>query len=266
MPSRRLAVPAACALALAFAAAAPPAGARTVTVKAPDADRCDWLDGSACLQPFPNDFFTVRDRRTATGVRLRLRRESMPRNTQGVPIDPTDMNRGDGFSPGSTLIVKVPGLESAAAVRRSRLVPQTDLARHADRRQGVVVIDARTLRRHPVWAETDSEVTSDADRNLLIRPARQYLQGHRYIVALRGLRGADGRRLRAPLGFRVYRDGLRTRRRAVERRRPHMRALLRTLARAGIPSRDLYLAWDFTIASQRSITGRALAIRRPPSA
>ena len=45
----------------------------------------------------------------------------MPRNKDGVPIDPTDMNRADGFSPGSMIIVKVPGLDNAEALQRSHL-------------------------------------------------------------------------------------------------------------------------------------------------
>jgi hypothetical protein len=38
----------------------------------------------------------------------------MPKNAAGVPIDPTEWNRNDGFSPGSAVQTLVPGLDRAA--------------------------------------------------------------------------------------------------------------------------------------------------------
>src|SRR6187200_1550822 len=64
------------------------------------------------LLPWPNDANTTRDKTTDTGRRLDLPRDAMPRNKDGVPIDPTDMNRADGFSPGSMIVIKVPGLDN----------------------------------------------------------------------------------------------------------------------------------------------------------
>ena len=46
-----------------------------------------------------------------------------------------------------------------------------------------------------------------------------------------------------------------------EARRPHMEDLFTTLAAAGIARDDLYLAWDFTVASERNLTERLLFIR-----
>ena len=81
----------------------------------------------ACC-PWPNDTLTKRDKTTDTGRRLNLPTAGMPRNKDGVPIDPTDMNRADGFSPGSMIIVKVPGLDNAAALQRSHLPSLRNLA------------------------------------------------------------------------------------------------------------------------------------------
>src|SRR4051794_840032 len=58
---------------------------------------CDPLDSSACLYPWPNDYFTKADSSTATGKRLDLSLTQMPTNLAGVPIDPTAQNRNDGF-------------------------------------------------------------------------------------------------------------------------------------------------------------------------
>src|SRR5262249_26984047 len=46
-----------------------------------------------------------------------------------------------------------------------------------------------------------------------------------------------------------------------EARRAHMEEIFTTLAAAGVPRANLYLAWDFTVASQRSLTERLLFMR-----
>src|SRR3546814_8185560 len=48
---------------------------------------------------------------------------------------------------------------------------------------------------------------------------------------------------------------------ALNARRPHMEALFAKLGKAGIARDSLYLAWDFTVASERNISERALHIR-----
>jgi len=222
---------------------------------------CDFIGAAVCQFPWPNDYFTKRDKRTDTGLRLALTKSAMPRNKNGKPIDPTDMNRADGFSPGSAMLVKVPGLDTAAAVRRSKLPPLTDLSRGLARRSPVVVINARTGKRHPIWAEIDSNPKRRADRVLIIRPARNLEEGERYIVALRNLKNARGKEIEAGRGFRVYRDRIKTAARPIEQRRRHFEQIFRALGRAGVERGQLYLAWDFTVASERSLAGRMLHIR-----
>jgi hypothetical protein len=223
--------------------------------------RCDFTDPAVCLYPWPNDYFTKADGGTPTGRRLNLRRASMPRNEEGKPIDPRDMNRADGFSPGSMLITKVPGLDTPAATRRSGVPPIGNVGRSLLKRSPVVVINARTGKRHPVWAEVDVNPPRKRDRVLIIRPARNFAEGERYIVALRYLKSRRGRTIRASRGFRIYRDSIPARNRLVQRRRNHFERIFRTLRKAGVPRRGLYLAWDFTVASRGSLTGRALHIR-----
>ena len=50
----------------------------------------------------------------------------MPRNVEGKPIDPTPFNRNDGFSPGSLIITRVPGLDTPAAFARNGFPTNTD--------------------------------------------------------------------------------------------------------------------------------------------
>ncbi|MGI8511264.1 MAG: hypothetical protein ACR2NH_01370 [Solirubrobacteraceae bacterium] len=233
-----------------------------VAVDTANADRCDYLDPSVCLYPFPNDRFTVPDPSMDTGRRLNLNILSMPRNVANEPINPADQNRNDGFSPGNLIVTKVPGLDTPSAFRATGAVPITDMERYADPAQPVVVIDAATGERHPIWSELDSNPSvKPRDVTLIIRPAVNFKEGHRYIVALRNLRDAGGRLLPARTEFRAYRDRLATTDATFEARRPAMEALFATLGSAGIARSDLYLAWDFTVASERNLSERMLSIR-----
>jgi hypothetical protein len=232
----------------------------------PAGPRCDPLDPTVCLQPWPNDYFTKADPTTATGRRLDLSPDQMPANTNGVHIDPTDFNRADGFSPGNLITLKIPGVDTQAAFDNTGFVPITDPHRYTDPDQPAVVIDADTGVRQPIFAELDpnpglNQPGDTQDVNLIIRPLRNFTEGHRYIVALRNLRDDADNPVAAPESFRVYRDNVPTEDPAVEARRPHMESVLSTLQTAGIPRANLYMAWDFTVASEHSLAGRALAIR-----
>ena len=242
-------------------AAAAPAGAHWGRVEAPPiTPGCDPIGTAHCLLPWPNDYFTRRAW-TATGRQLALTVGAMPRNRDGVPIEPSDYNRSDGFSPGQGIVVKVPGLDTPAAFANTGAVPVTDLARAYDRRQPVVVINARTGRRHLIWAELDSNAPTPADTALLIHPGVNWREGERYIVALRNLKGADGKLLDPGRAFRLYRDRVLTNSKQFEQRRWHMESIFHTLRKAGIDRHELYLAWDFTVSSSKSISQRLLSIR-----
>ena len=218
------------------------------------------------MQPFPNDYFTVADPSTDTGRRLDFQSDAMPQNKAGVPIDPTDFNRADGFSPGSAITVKIPEVETQAAFDNTGFVPLTDPGAYANPNQPAVVIDADTGERQPIFAELDANPNhyqpgDTADVNLIIRPTTNFEEGHRYIVALRNIRDASDNPVDAPMAFRVYRDNIATTDPAVEARRSHIDDVLSTLQSDGIQRQGLYLAWDFTVASEHSLAGRALAIR-----
>jgi hypothetical protein len=231
-----------------------------------NASRCDFLDPTVCMQPFPNDYFTVPDGSTDTGRRLNFQSASLPANTSGVHIDPTDFNHADGFSPGSEIILRIPQVDTQAAFDNSGIVPITDEHRYADPSQPVVVINADTGQRQPIFAELDAlpnkySPGDTQDVGLIIRPLKNFDEGGHYIVALRNLKSATGATVDPPLPFRVYRDRLITSDPAIEGRRPHMENLMSTLQNDGIQRSNLYMTWDFTVASENSIAGRALALR-----
>lgn len=222
-------------------------------------DRCGEVDPTACLLPFPNDIFTAADRRTDTGRRVNLSILSTPRNVAGLPIDPTEWNRNDGFSPGSMALTHVPELD-LHATWQSPVDHVADLGRYQRAAAPMVLLDATTGQRHPFWSELDTNASTDAEQLLILRPAVNLEEGHRYIVALRNLRRADGSVIPAGPTFSAHRDGT-VAPGVVEARRPHHERLFRDLAIAGIGRGDLYLAWDFTVASERNLTERALHLR-----
>lgn len=239
-----------CGLAVAPAAAAAPAPSGG---SAPHV--CDPIDPAGCLLPFPNDWFTVPDSGTATGRRVAMSRLAMPRSAGLVPIDPAQWNRNDGFSPGSMLLARVPGLDLA----RTGAAPITDIARSLDRDAPIVLLDARTGERVPYWAELDANAP-ESRQALIVRPARNLREGHRHLVLLRDLKRADGSAI-APGGrFADLLDGEPWW--SPDRERSDaLRRTVRHLRDHGVSTRGANLAWDFTVASTRGLTERALHMR-----
>jgi hypothetical protein len=226
---------------------------------------CDSLDPAQCMLPYPDDWFTRPDTTSATGRRLDLNVLAMPRNVEGKPIEPQEWNRSDGFSAGAQILTVVPGLTKNSDLTSAHVPTVTDLSENSDPAAGVVLLDTATGERWPVWAEVDQytqmagpEPSLDVQQDLMIHPARNLTDGHRYIVALRGLVTDSGAPATPSAAFVAYRDGTSP---ASDPRTAHMNNLFRTLAQAGISRQSLYMAWDFTTASTQNVTGRLIAIR-----
>ena len=216
-----------------------------------------------CMLPFPDDFHTVADETSTTGRRVSFHDSAMPTNSGGTPIDAAPYNLNDGFSPGQTTVVRVPGLDTPEAFTATDPIRLDGLSRNDLERPGepVVVIDATTGERWPIWVELDSNAETPEETALLIHPARNYEAGHRYVVALRNLKDGDGGPLSAPEGFRYLRDRLPSDSSAINSQRKRFARVFRVLREADVDRRDLYLAWDFTVASDENIAERLLHIR-----
>lgn len=238
-------------------AQAAPVALSTLGVDPTTEPRCDPIGGARCLLPLPNDHFTVADASTPTGRRLHIDSASMPANTKGAHVDVTDENRADGWSPGSPLLAEIPGLDASA----SKLPALTDPSRSLDASSPIVIVDATTGTRQPFWAELDANADKRTTPLLMIHPARDFADGHRIVVGFRGLVDSSGKAIAPAPAFAAYRDGRRTTDATFEARRPAMERIFTDLANAGVTRADLQLAWDFTIASTQSLTGRMIAIR-----
>lgn len=237
---------------------------------------CDHTVLGHCLYPFPNNLFTREDGSTPTGLRIDFDIRAMPvaqpvdmpaspdntrfvpiRTTEATPIEPTQWNRNDGFSPGSMLLAHLPGID----LDRTGAVRITDIEPSLDPDAPVLVINASTLERQLIWVELDANNTDPAEQALIIRPARNFEEGNRYIAVIRNARDAEGELLPVNELFRAYRDGIDTGEPVFEARREAMEDIFAILEQAGVERGELTLAWDFTIASQQSLTERLLAIR-----
>ncbi|MGN6474958.1 MAG: hypothetical protein ACTHK4_15085, partial [Mycobacteriales bacterium] len=236
---------------------------------------CDPIDPAQCMLPYPNDWFTSADPTSATGRRLDLNELAMPRNISGAPIDPTPWNASDGFSAGSEILTVVPGMTHNADLAASRLPTDINLAVNSKPNLGVVLIDATTGKQWPVWVEIDqytkeagvlpAGTTTPVQQDLMIHPAMNLLDGHRYIVGLRHLVTNFGTDAEQSPAFTSYVSDYLHHTTGGDARATHMDGVFADLKEAGwtISSspKDLFLAWDFTTASSQSVTGRMLAIR-----
>lgn len=234
-----------------------PAPVPPISIETPNAERCEILDGDNCMFPWPSAVFTVADDSTPTGRRVNLTQASLPANKQGVNVDPSEWNRNDGFSPSQLIMLQVPGID----LQQTGAAAITDIERSLDPDAPVLVLNAATGEQHLVFAELDANTQEAAEQALLIRPMQQFDRGGRYIVALRSLRDADGQVLAAPDVFSAFRDDTLTDNDAIEARRESMEEIFSILEDAGIARDELYLAWDFNVASVQSITERLLHIR-----
>jgi hypothetical protein len=238
-PSRALV-----ALALTTAVALP--SAASAHTASPSGPGCDRLDDAACLLPFPNDAFR-------SGGQVVLRTSQMPRNAKGKAIDAAGWKGLDGFSPGSVVLTKVPGLQVDAALKRTGAVSLSDLSTYTAKSAPVIVLDATTGKRWPIWAELDNNAKV-GQRVLEIHPAKNLLEGHRYVVVLRSLKRADGGAIKAGKRFAKLRAS----------KKPGARyaRIFKDIKKAGVKDDgSLFLTWDFTVAGEKSLAGRALYMR-----
>lgn len=253
------------------------AGAQPVGAHLP----CDSLDAALCLLPFPNDRFTTPDASTDTGLRVNILPAEMPRSVAGKPIDPTEWNRQDGFSPGSMVLTFVPGLDLHQTFGTTSIATggpndpadtSADIGRALTMADSpILLIDAQSGARVPYWAELDNNSLTPADqRILIIRPAVNFQEGHTILVGLRTMRNATGAIISATPGFAAYRDNMPAPVGDVSFEESRRTEIGRIIAGIETAERDrglafdrseLFLAWKFTIASERNLSERVLHIR-----
>lgn len=221
---------------------------------------CTPYGADPCLMPFPNDLFTKNDATTFTGKRVHLPQAAMPVGAVGaIDVAPYDMN--DGFDPGSIIMTFVDGVNTQAALDETNPVTQDDISRYTASNAPIVVINAKTGERQPIWVELDSTAPDDASRTLLIHPAALLPEGQRYIVALRNMKDADASKLKAPKWFSLLRDKKKLPK-SEKNQKKRYESIFKSLKKAHVKrDNNLYEAWDFTVESRQSLTDPMLRMR-----
>ncbi|MBK8294571.1 MAG: hypothetical protein IPK93_07275 [Solirubrobacterales bacterium] len=139
---------------------------------------CDPLDPTVCMQPWPSDFYT-KAADTKTGRQLDIPVDAMPKNASGKSITLPDTNRADGFSPGNLVVAKVPEVETPAAFNNSGIVSLDDVASYEDANAPVMVLDADSGVRQPIYAELDANPTTKSTVELTVgQPPVEITGGH----------------------------------------------------------------------------------------
>ncbi len=212
-----------------------------------------------CLLPYPSDQFLVEDDGQPSGRRLALPPAALFADRDGRPVDLVSLHPADGFSPGTQILALFP-----QGVDDSNLVGATD-----DPNDSVgpdsptILLDVESGEPVMHLAELDPRAELDARRGLLLRPLVRLRDHHRYVVAIRRLRGTDGSLLPAPEAFRRIRDGGDTSHPALAPLANRYETdVMAPLQAAGVARSELQLAWDFTTRTIDSATGDMLAVRQ----
>jgi hypothetical protein len=217
---------------------------------------CDPLVPTHCGFPFPSDVYLVEDSAMKTGRHVEFGATTLPANAGGVQAAPDEFRNNDGFSPGAGLMTHMPG-----ATVTGLPTPLTIPASLEDD-SPTVLIDADTGKRIPHFSELDMTAgISDDQRAFIVRPVVRLENSTRYIVAIRNVLDAAGKKLPPSSAFKALRDGTPHDDPSIEKRRALYGDIFARLQKAGVRIDDLQIAWDVTIASRENITDWMLHIR-----
>ena len=237
-----------------------PAGARAVV----EYDR----ERAGLSSPFPDDYFTVRDRTRATGLRI-----SLPENEPNSPVDrfaaqlAADLEPLDGWSPVGHLVIAL-----SDAVDPAALPQRAAESIHPASALQLLDVDPRSPsfgQRFPFAAEVreDRNAQGDVEHSLLVFPLLPAAPGVRYaLIVTRALRAAPSRPFEpSPFMARVLRPFDPDDSRAVRRARNRVRSTLwvaERLLSPPIPRDDIALVFRFTAGTLPGLSDDLLHVRR----
>jgi hypothetical protein len=224
----------------------------TVALESPAS--CELLNDVECLLPYPSARFEVPDPTTPTGVRLAIPALGFPA-VIGAATSPAPYNQLDGWSPTAQITMHFPGGVdlglSDAPVQQPPgppVVPPYEGIRMPDGRSlesdsPTVLLDADTGERVFHWVELDARASANPARQALFLRAGKVLRaGGHYVVAVRGLRHADGSLVEPEPAFAALRDARPTTIEPLRRREAFEANVFAPLAAAGIARESLQLA------------------------
>lgn len=226
--------------------------------------RCNPLAStSECLFPFPSRAFQVPDESTETKLRTVFPRDVLTVPPGAPDFDFSTLALQDGASPSAPLLVHL-GVDVAEAHLVGAGATDRSLAAGSD----IAVFDRVTGERAPLLVEADLNLREpgyEGRHVLILRPMAPLRMGHEHVAVISArVRDEAGRPLAAPPGFVALRDGVRTDHPALEAARGRFEGEgghFDFLDGQGYPRDELLLAWDFVVASRRSVLGPILSMR-----
>ncbi len=209
---------------------------------------CDPLVPQHCGLPFPSNVWLV-DGKITFGA------TTLPPLHGTTPIDPKLFSDRDGFSPGTASLFVLPGATSAG-------LPTPDtIASSIDPASPTILMDAETGALVPHFVDIDGAGRTDDDTATILRPVMRLEDAHRYIVAVRHVKGGDGQDIAPSDAFRALRDGTDSPDASVRRRRGLYDDIFGRLEAHGVSRKDLQIAWDYTTATRASTTAALVKMR-----
>lgn len=246
----------------------PPPGGLIEPVLAPG---CNPLGGGLfadCFTPYPSSVYQQKDK--AGVLRIQIPSGVLPVSGGNVPISTAALNGRDGYSPATPMLAYFPEQLGRIDSVQSKLPGPGQVTASMQPASPVQVLDYATGERVPILAEVDENAGTGERQALLISPQVRLAPGHRYVVAIAGLKNSMGRPIPALAGFAALRDGKLDPGSVRSGELPHMTDLFAMLQHHGIVKETLQLAWDFVTASDETATGPVLRMRdqalayRPP--
>ncbi len=211
---------------------------------------CNPLSTDHCFLPWPSSYYLKKDSSTVTGYRLNYPKEAMPKNDEGVYLDPGRFNLLDGFS-----IASEPVVYFKSGVSPEGLPSQKSLADSTTDKSLIWIIEYKTGKRIPLFAEIDANAQGEYIPSLIIRPQVPLEFNTRYVIVLReGLKDGQGNPLEAPRPFARLRDGEPITSDLLRGMQPAAEEIFSMLERQHISRSDVLLAWDFHTASEKAVT------------
>jgi hypothetical protein len=214
-----------------------------------------------CLLPYPSFVFQSRDESTATGVTTDVTVEALPEPKESAPQFKTKfINASDGASPSAPILMHF-GFD----VSLENLPGPDEIASSVESDAPIALFDMTDGERVPYFAEMDRNRKDDYEGRyaFIIRPVEPLEMGHRHAVAItQDLKPADdSKMLESPPAFRALREGTPVTNPRVREMRGRYDDIFSFLGNNGYERDNLFLAWDFQVASRDFVLGPLLSMR-----
>ncbi|MCA9579574.1 MAG: hypothetical protein KC668_29300 [Myxococcales bacterium] len=194
--------------------------------------------------PYPSDFYLEDDASTATGRRIALPPEVMPRSVDAA------LFQHDGFTIIPAIVAYLPGGTDVAS-----LPSPTDHAQSVADSSSVMLVREDTWERVGVLAELDQTTTDVSQQAILIRPLRALEYDTGYVVILRdSLRRLDGTPHEPSEVYAALRDRARTGIDEIDRQRDDFELVRAAIEGTGLDQDEVVLAWSFHTRSEEAVT------------